>query len=129
MPLSVPISIPISFQQEILFLLFVMVISNLLEFFLMKDYGLRARLLAVLFVDHIYVIIAWALNINYTLFYLYFARIGKIVDVSADLVLNFLFISTEAGFVLIPYLFPELSEVEGEIFRKNVKRNGSQGES
>jgi hypothetical protein len=106
-----------------------MVISNLIEFFLMKDYGLRARLLAVLFVDHIYVIIAWALNINYTLFYIYFARIDRLLDVSADLVLNFLFISTEAGFVLIPYLFPELSNLEQGIFQRNVKRNGSQGES
>lgn len=129
MPFSVPISIPISFQQEILFLLFVMVISNLIEFFLMRDYGLRARLLAVLFLDHIYVIIAWALNINYTLFYIYFARIDRLVAVSADLVLNFLFISTEAGFVLIPYLFPELSEVEEGIFQRNVRRNGTQGES
>jgi len=129
MPFSVPISIPISFQQEILFLLFVMVLSNLLEFFLMRDYGLRARLLAVLFIDHIYVIIAWTLNINYTLFYLYFARIDRLLDISADLVLNFLFISTEAGFVLIPYLFPELSNLEQGIFQRNVKRNGSQGES
>ena len=103
-----------------------MVVSNLLEFFLMKEYGLRARLLSVLFIDHIYVIIAWAFNINYTLFYVYFARIGRIVDVSADLVLNFLFISTEVSFILLPFLFPELSEVESEIFRRNVKRNGSQ---
>jgi len=106
-----------------------MVLSNLLEFFLMRDYGLRARLLAVLFIDHIYVIIAWTLNINYTLFYLYFARIDRLLDISADLVLNFLFISTEAGFVLIPYLFPELSNLEQGIFQRNVKRNGSQGES
>ena len=98
-----------------------MVVSNLLEFFLMKDYGLRARLLSVLFIDHIYVIIAWAFNINYTLFYVYFARIDRIVDVSADLVLNFLFISTEVSFILIPFLFPELSEVESEIFRRNVR--------
>jgi len=103
-----------------------MVISNLLEFVLMKEYGLRARLLSILFIDHIYVIIAWAFNINYTLFYVYFARIGRIVDVSADLVLNFLFISTEVSFIIIPLLFPELSEVESEIFRRNVKRNGSQ---
>ena len=119
-------SVSVSFQQEVLFLLFGMVVSNLLEFFLMKEYGLRARLLSVLFIDHIYVIIAWAFNINYTLFYVYFARIGRIVDVSADLVLNFLFISTEVSFIIIPLLFPELSEVESEIFRRNVKRNGSQ---
>ncbi len=114
-------SVPISFQQEVLFLLFAMVLSNLYEFFLMKDYGLRARLLSVLFIDHIYVIIAWAFNINYTLFYVYFARIDRLVDVSADLVLNFLFISTEVSFILIPFLFPELSEVESEIFRRNVR--------
>ena len=114
-------AVPISLRQEVLILLFVMVISNLLEFFLMKDYGLRARLLSVLFIDHIYVIIAWAFNINYTLFYVYFARIDRIVDVSADLVLNFLFISTEVSFILIPFLFPELSEVESEIFRRNVR--------
>jgi len=126
MPFSIPISIPISFQQEILFLLFVMVLSNLFEFFLMRDYGLRARLLAILFVDHIYVIIAWALNINYTLFYIYFARIDRLVAVSADLVLNFLFISTEAGFILVPFLFPELSEVETKIFQRNRRENERQ---
>ena len=119
-------AVPISLRQEVLILLFVMVVSNLLEFFLMKDYGLRARLLAVLFLDHIYVIVAWAFNINYTLFYVYFARIDRIVDVSADLILNFLFVSTEVSFILLPFLFPELSEVESEIFRRNVKRNGSQ---
>ncbi len=117
--------IPISFKQEVLLLLFVMVISNLLEFFLMKDYGLRARLLAVLFVDHIYVIVAWAFNINYTLFYIYFARIHKLVDVSADLVLNILFMATEAGFILIPWLFPELAGIEEEIFRKNRRNHGT----
>lgn len=114
--------IPISFKQEVLLLLFVMVISNLLEFFLMKDYGLRARLLAVLFIDHIYVIVAWAFGINYTFFYLYFTRIQRVVDVSADLVLNILFMATEVGFILIPWLFPELASIEEEIFRKNRRR-------
>ena len=98
-----------------------MVISNLLEFFLMKEYGLRARLLAVLFLDHIYVIIAWAFNINYSLFYVYFARIDRIVDVSADLVLNFLFIMTEVSFIILPFLFPEIAQVEDEVFRRNVR--------
>ena len=115
----------ISFKQEVLVLLFVMVLSNLLEFFLMRDYGLRARLLAILFVDHIYVIIAWAFNINYTLFYLYFARIHRIVDVSADLVLNLLFMATEASFIVIPWLFPELSEIEEAIFQRNRREHGS----
>ncbi len=117
--------IPISFKQEVLLLLFVMVISNLLEFFLMKEYGLRARLLAVLFVDHIYVIVAWAFGINYTFFYLYFARIDRVVDISADLVLNTLFLVTEATFFVIPWLFPELSEIESEIFRKNRRGHGT----
>ena len=111
----------ISFKQEVLALLFVMVLSNLIEFFLMRDYGLRARLLAVLFINHIYVIVAWAFGIDYTFFYLYFDRIGRIVDVSADLVLNFLFISTEVSFIIIPLLFPEIAEVESEIFRRNVR--------
>ena len=115
----------ISFKQEVLLLLFVMVISNLLEFFLMKDYGLRARLLAVLFIDHIYVIIAWAYNINYTFFYLYFARIHRVVDVSADLVLNLLFLATEASFIVIPWLFPELEEIESEIFQRNRRGHGT----
>ena len=95
----------------------------------MRDYGLRARLLAVLFIDHIYVIVAWAFNINYTLFYLYFARIHKIVDVSADLVLNLLFMATEAGFILIPYLFPELAEIEEAIFQRNRRKYGSRTDS
>jgi hypothetical protein len=99
-----------------------MVLSNLYEFFLMRDYGLRARLLAVLFIDHIYVIVAWAFNINYTLFYIYFERINRIVDVSADLVLNLLFVSTEVSFILLPFLFPEIAKVESEIFRRNVRR-------
>ena len=103
-----------------------MVISNVLEFFLMREYGLRARLLAILFIDHIYVIVSWAFNVNYTFFYIYFARIDRIVDVSADLVLNFLFIMTEISFIILPFLFPELSEVESEIFRRNVRRDGSQ---
>ena len=112
----------VSIQQEVLLLLFVMVISNLLEFFLMKDYGLRARLLAVLFLDHIYVIVAWAFGINYTFFYIYFSRIGKAVDISADLVLNVLFILTEVAFIVLPFLFPEISEIEEEVFRRNVRR-------
>jgi hypothetical protein len=115
----------ISFQQEVLVLLFVMVISNLIEFFLMRDYGLRARLLAVLFVDHIYVIVAWAFGINYTFFYLYFERIHRIVDVSADLVLNLLFLVTEASFIVIPWLFPELAEIEEAIFQRNRSGYGS----
>jgi len=119
-------AVPVSLRQEVLVLLFAMVISNILEFFLMKEYGLRARLLAILFVDHIYVIVSWAFNINYTLFYVYFLRIDRIVDVSADLVLNFLFIMSELGFIVLPFLFPELSEVESEIFRRNVRRDGSQ---
>jgi len=118
--------ISISFQQEVLALLFLMVISNLIEFFLMRDYGLRARLLAVLFIDHIYVIVAWAFGINYTFFYLYFARIQRVVDVSADLVLNLLFLVTEASFIVVPWLFPELASIESEIFRKNRREeNGS----
>ena len=112
----------VSIQQEVLLLLFVMVISNLLEFFLMREYGLRARLLAVLFLDHFYVIVAWAFNINYTFFYVYFMKIGKAVDISADLVLNVLFIMTEVAFIVLPFLFPELSEIEEEIFRRNVRR-------
>ena len=119
-------AVPLSLRQEVLILLFVMVISNLLEFFLMKEYGLRARLLAVLFLDHIYVIVSWAFNVNYTFFYIYFARIDRVVDVSADLVLNLLFIMSELGFIVLPFLFPELSEVESEIFRRNVRRDGSQ---
>jgi hypothetical protein len=91
----------------------------------MKDYGLRARLLAVLFVDHIYVIVAWAFNINYTFFYLYFERIHRVVDVSADLVLNLLFLATEASFFLIPWLFPELKEIEEEVFQRNRREYGS----
>jgi len=115
----------ISLQQEVLLLLFVMVISNLVEFVLMRDYGLRARLLAVLFIDHIYVLVAWAFHIDYSLFYLYFARVHKVVDVTADFVLNLLFISTEVGFIVIPYLFPELREIEESVFRKNERgRNG-----
>jgi len=115
----------LSFQQEVLLLLFVMVVSNLIEFVLMRDYGLRARLLAVLFIDHIYVLVAWAFRIDYSLFYLYFARVHKVVDVTADFVLNLLFISTEVGFILIPYLFPELREIEESVFRKNEgSRNG-----
>ena len=106
-----------------------MVLSNLLEFFLMRDYGLRARLLAILFVDHIYVIVSWAFNINYTLFYVYFLRIDRAVDVSADLVLNFLFIMSELGFIVLPFLFPEIAQVEDEVFRRNVKRNGPQRQS
>jgi len=112
----------VSIQQEVLLLLFMMVISNLLEFFLMREYGLRARLLAVLFLDHFYVIVAWAFNINYTFFYVYFMKIGKAVDISADLVLNVLFIMTEIAFIVLPFLFPELSEIEEEIFRRNVRR-------
>jgi len=112
----------VSIQQEVLLLLFVMVVSNLLEFFLMREYGLRARLLAVLFLDHFYVIVAWAFNINYTFFYVYFMKIGKAVDISADLVLNVLFILTEIAFIVLPFLFPELSEIEEEIFRRNVRR-------
>jgi hypothetical protein len=115
----------LSFQQEVLALLFVMVVSNLIEFFLMRDYGLRARMLAVLFVDHIYVLIAWAFHIDYSLFYLYFARVNRVVDVTADFVLNLLFISTEVGFVIVPYLFPELREIEETIFRRSESdRNG-----
>jgi hypothetical protein len=115
----------ISFQQEVLVLLFVMVISNLIEFVLMRDYGLRARLLAVLFIDHIYVLIAWAFHIDYSLFYLYFARVDRTIDVTADFVLNLLFISSEVGFIIIPYLFPELREIEESIFRRNEgSRNG-----
>ena len=114
----------LSFQQEVLALLFVMVISNLIEFALLRDYGLRARLLAVLFIDHIYVIVAWTFGINYTFFYLYFYRVGKVVPVTADLVLNVLFLSTEAGFIVVPWLFPELKEIEEEIFRRNERRNG-----
>jgi hypothetical protein len=118
-------TLSISFQQEVLALLFVMVISNLIEFFLMREYGLRARMLAVLFIDHIYVLIAWAFHIDYSLFYLYFARVHRVVDVTADFVLNLLFISTEVGFIVIPYLFPELREIEETIFRKNEgSRNG-----
>jgi len=109
-------------QQEVLILLFIMVISNLLEFFLMRDYGLRARLLAILFIDHIYVIVSWAFNINYSLFYVYFLRIDRAVDISADLVLNFLFVSTEVSFILVPFLFPEISQIEDEVFRRNVRR-------
>ena len=109
----------VSIRQEVLLILLVMVISNLLEFFLMRDYGLRARLLAVLFLDHIYVIFAWAFNVNYTFFYIYFAKIGKAVDISADLVLNVLFILTEIAFIVLPLLFPEISEIESEIFRRN----------
>jgi len=115
--------LPISFQQEVLLLLFAMTISNLIEFFLMRDYGLRARLLAVLFIDHIYVIVAWAFGIDNTFFYLYFERIHRVVDVSADLVLNLLFLATEASFFVIPWVFPELSEIESEIFRKS-RREG-----
>jgi hypothetical protein len=115
----------ISFKQEVLALLFIMTISNLIEFFLMRDYGLRARLLAVLFVDHIYVIVAWAFNINYTFFYLYFARIHRILAVSADLVLNLLFLATEASFFVIPWVFPELSQIENEIFQRNRGKDGS----
>jgi hypothetical protein len=119
-------TLSISFQQEVLVLLFIMVISNLVEFVVMRDYGLRARLLAVLFVDHIYVLIAWAFRIDYSLFYLYFARVNRVVDVTADFVLNLLFVSTEVGFVLIPYLFPELREIEESIFRRSEgDRNGS----
>jgi hypothetical protein len=70
-------ALPISFQQEVLAFLFVMAISNLIEFILMRDYGLRARMLAVLFVDHIYVLIAWAFHIDYSLFYLYFGPQGR----------------------------------------------------
>ena len=115
-----------TFQQEVLALLFVMVISNLIEFALLRDYGLRARLLAVLFIDHIYVLIAWAFGVNYTFFYLYFARVGRVVPVSADLVLNVAFLSTELGFIVIPVLFPELNEVEEAIFRRNEgRRNGT----
>jgi hypothetical protein len=102
-----------------------MVISNLIEFFLMRDYGLRARLLAVLFVDHVYVIVAWAFGINYTFFYLYFARIQRVVDVSADLVLNLLFLATEASFIVVPWLFPEIAEVEEAIFQKSRRKDGS----
>ena len=112
----------ISFQQEVLALLFLMVISNLIEFFLMRDYGVRARLLAVLFVDHVYVIVAWAFGINYTFFYLYFARIQRVVDVSADLMLNLLFLATEASFIVVPWLFPELASIESEIFQRNRRR-------
>jgi hypothetical protein len=100
-----------------------MTISNLIEFFLMRDYGLRARLSAVLFIDHIYVIVAWAFGINYIFFYLYFARIHKILAVSADLVLNVLFLATEVSFFLIPWLFPELKEIEEEVFQRN-RRSG-----
>lgn len=111
-----------SFQQEVLALLFVMVISNLIEFALLRDYGLRARLLAVLFVDHIYVLVAWAFNINYTFFYLYFYRVDRVVPVSADLVLNIAFLSTELGFIVVPWLFPEIREVEEAIFRRSERR-------
>jgi hypothetical protein len=115
----------ISFQQEVLAFLFVMAISNLVEFILMRDYGLRARMLAVLFIDHIYVLVAWAFHIDYSLFYLYFARVHKVVDVTADFVLNLLFMSTEAGFIIVPYLFPELREIEESVFRRNEgSRNG-----
>jgi len=113
----------ISFKQEVLALLLVMVLSNLIESFLMRDYGLRARLLAVLFIDHIYVIVAWAFGIDYTFFYLYFDRIHRVVDVSVDLVLNLLFLATEASFIVIPWLFPELEEIESEIFQRN-RRSG-----
>ena len=115
-----------SFQQEVLLLLFIMVISNLVEFFLMRDYGIRARMLAVLFIDHIYVIIAWAFNINYTFFYLYLVRVHRVVDMSADLVLNLLFLATEVSFFVIPWLFPELKEIEEEVFQRNRRKgNGS----
>jgi hypothetical protein len=107
-----------SLQQEILVLLFFMVVSNLIEFFLMRDYGLRARLLAVLFVDHIYVLIAWAFRIDYSLFYIYFARVHRVVDVTADFILNMLFIMSELAFVIIPYLFPELAKAEESVFRR-----------
>lgn len=109
----------LSFQQEVLILLFIMVISNLIEFFLMKDYGLRAKMLAILFIDHIYVIIAWAFNINYTFFYIYFLRIHKILTITADLTLNILFMFTEVSFFIIPLLFPELKEIEDEVFQRN----------
>ena len=123
-------ALSISFQQEVLALLFIMVISNLVEFVVMRDYGLRARLLAVLFIDHIYVLIAWAFRIDYSLFFLYFDRVNRIVDVTADFVLNLLFISTEVGFIVVPYLFPELREIEESIFRRNEgSRNGSRAYS
>jgi uncharacterized transporter YbjL len=108
-----------STQQEVLMLLFVMVVSNLVEFALMKGYGLRARLLAVLFIDHIYVLIAWAFHIDYSLFYLYFARVHREIGVTADFVLNSLFVLSEIGFVVVPYLFPELREAGESVFRKS----------
>jgi uncharacterized transporter YbjL len=111
-------ALSISLQQEVLALLFVMVVSNLIEFVVMRDYGLRARMLAVLFVDHIYVLIAWAFRIDYSLFYLYFVRVNRVIDVTADFVLNLLFISTEVGFIIVPYLFPELAKAEESVFRK-----------
>jgi hypothetical protein len=117
-----------SLQQEVLVLLFFMVVSNLIEFFLMRDYGLRARLLAVLFVDHIYVLVAWAFHIDYSLFYLYFVRVRRAVDISADFVLNLLFVLSEIGFIVIPYLFPELRKAEESVFRKiDGGQMGSEG--
>jgi hypothetical protein len=89
----------------------------------MRDYGLRAKMLAILFIDHIYVIIIWAFNINYTFFYIYFLRIHKILAVTADLVLNVLFLLTEVSFFIIPLLFPELKEIEDEIFQRNRGNN------
>jgi len=116
--------VSLTLQQEVLGLLFFMVASNLVEFILMRDYGLRARLLAILFVDHIYVLVAWAFHIDYPLFYLYFARVHKVIEISADFVLNLLFIATEIGFIVIPYLFPELREIQETVFRRN-EGNGS----
>lgn len=98
-----------------------MVVSNLVEFFLLRDYGLRARLLAVLFLDHVYVVVAWAFNIDYDLFTLYLTRVQRYVTISADLVLNSLFILTELAFIVLPYLFPEIREIEEDIFHRNER--------
>lgn len=111
--------IPVSLEQEVIILLFMMVISNLVEFILLRGYGLRARMLAVLFLDHLYVVVAWAFNIDYVLFLVYLERIQRVVPITADLVLNTLFIITELAFIVIPYLFPELKEIEEEIFQRN----------
>jgi hypothetical protein len=105
-------------QELALLLLLAMVTSNLAEFYFMRDYGLRARILAVLFVDHLYVVAAWAFGIDRPLFYVYFARADRAVEVSADFLLNAMFILTELAFVVVPALFPELREVQEEIFRR-----------
>jgi hypothetical protein len=105
-------------QELALLLLLAMVVSNLAEFYFMRDYGLRARILAVLFVDHLYVMVAWAFGIDRPLFYVYFARANRVVEVGADFLLNVMFIVTELAFVVAPALFPELREVQEEIFRR-----------